>query len=262
MILCVAWTAVVGVPFVTIAYTRYSIGLVCAALGRRDMLDWAVDRNIETFELVTRNYWARGVFVLTRMSFRACEQTPIDWTKTHVICANHTSVFDIFALVSAVPVPVRFVAKRELEKWPLVGWSLRPSGQILVDRGDRRKAIQSIDEAAGVRVRGQVIFFVEGTRSEAGNLLPFKKGAFHFALTNRLPILPTAIGGAHTALSRSAWWNLNPGSKILVDFGVPIEVPQAFVEGDRSRLVESLREETRVQISEILKRSGETDPSG
>ncbi len=254
VLISLVWTVVVGGPFVVIAYARYVFGLVCWVFGRREMLDRMVDRNLDTFELVSRDLWARGIFVLTRMSFRAREQVQVDWKRTHVICANHTSVFDIFALISAVPVPVRFVAKRELEKWPVVGWALRPSGQILVDRGNRDKAIESISAAHVETIRGQVIFFVEGTRSPDGELLPFKKGAFHFALANQLPLLPTAIGGAHTALARRAWWNLNPGSEVQVDFCAPIEVPHAWAEADRPALVETLREQTRVVIGEALSR--------
>jgi len=255
VLLALVWTALVGVPFVLIAYPRYLVGLLGVWFGRPAMLNRAIARNLDTFELVTRDFWSRGIFVLTRMSFRAHAETPVNWTRTHVICANHTSVFDIFALMSAVPVPVRFVANRELAKWPLVGWSLRPAGQILVDRGNREKAIRSISEADVETIRGQVIFFVEGTRSRDGELLPFKKGAFHFALVNQLPLLPTAIGGAHTALDRRAWWNLNPGSEIEVEFCDPIEVPRAWAEGDRGLLVDKLREQTRKTISEALGRS-------
>jgi len=248
------WTVLVGVPFVLIAYPRYLVGLIGFALGRPAMLDRAIARNLDTFELVSRDFWSRGIFVLTRMSFHAHAETPVDWKRTHVICANHTSVFDIFAVMSAIPVPVRFVAKRELAKWPIVGWSLRPAGQILVDRGNRDKAIRSISEADVEAIRGQVIFFVEGTRSRDGALLPFKKGAFHFALANQLPLLPTAIGGAHTALARRAWWNIHPGSEIQVEFCDPIEVPPAWPEEDRGMLVEKLREQTRKTISEALSR--------
>ncbi len=249
------WTTVLGIPLLAFIYSRYVVGLVCSVFGRPDLLDGAVDRNVQTFEMVSRDYWARGIFVITRMSFCAREETHIEWKRTHVICANHTSVFDIFALMSAVPVPVRFVAKQELEKWPIIGWSLRPSGQVLVNRADRAEAIRSISEAALSDVRGQIIFFVEGTRSPDGSLLPFKKGAFHFALANQLPLLPTAIGGAHTALSRRAWWKLNPGSEIQVDFCRPIEVPHAWDEKDRAHLIEHLREQTRHAISEALDRS-------
>ncbi len=252
--LSLLWTVVLGLPFMAVLYGRYGVGLIASALGRNDLLERLIDRNILTFQLVCRDLWSRGILVMTRTSFRAKETSPIDWGRTHVICANHTSVFDIFALMCAVPVPVRFVAKRELVAWPIIGWALRPAGQVIIDRRDRDGAIRSISKAASDGVRGQIIFFVEGTRSRDGELLPFKKGAFHFALTNRMPLLPTAIGGAHRTLPRQGWWHLRPGSEILVDFCAPIEMPRAWAEDDRRRLVEELREQTRQAISEELGR--------
>lgn len=252
LILGVVWTAIVGLPFMVLVFARYLWGVGASRLGRAEVLNRMIDRNLLTFEIASRDFWARGILVLTRMSFSAREDVPIDWQRTYVICANHTSLFDIFALISAVPAPVRFVAKRELAWWPIVGWILKPSGQILVDRRNRDSAIRSIREAGGQRVRGQIIFFVEGTRSPSGELLPFKKGAFHFALANHLPLLPTAIGGAHTALGRRAWWNLNPGSEIEVEFCTPIETPTAAGENEESEIGDRLRDQTRAAIADAL----------
>ncbi len=252
--LCVAWTVVVGVPLAVILYGRYAIGVLCSLFGRPEILETLIDRNLLTFHLATRDLWSRGILVMTRTSFRSKESQPIDWSRTHVICANHTSVFDIFALMCAVPGPVRFVAKRELLSWPLIGWVLKPAGQVIVDRRNTDSAIESISDAARRDIRGQIIFFVEGTRSRDGELLPFKKGAFHFALTNHLPLLPTAIGGARRTLPRQGWWHLRPGSEILVDFCSPIEAPSAWAERDRSRLVDELLEQTRAAVAAELDR--------
>lgn len=252
VLLAVIWTALVGLPFMVVVFARYALGLAAAALGYREVLGRMVDRNVLSFEIASRDFWSRGVFVLTRMSFSAREAAPIDWQRTHVVCANHTSLFDILALASAVPAPLRFVAKRELAWWPIVGWVLLPSGQILVDRRNRDNAIRSISEAGQMGVRGQIVFFVEGTRSPTGELLPFKKGAFHFALANRLPLLPTAIGGAHTALPRRAWWNLNPGSEIEVEFCAPIAMPELAPGYDPNEVIEQLSAQTREAIAAAL----------
>ena len=87
-------------------------------------------------------------------------------------------------------------------------------------------------------VRGQVIFFVEGTRTLTGELQEFKKGAFHFAVGNHLPVLPTAIRGSFTALAKRPWWRLQPGNEIEVLFCGPIDPPAVGAHGEA---VESLR---------------------
>jgi len=244
--LCAAWTAVVGAVILAVIYPRYWYGLLRARLGRSDILDRAIEANARFAGWMAQELWTRVLLLLTGIRLRARELMPIDWSRTHVICANHASLLDILALIRSVPIPYRFVAKRELVRWPVFGWTLRPAGQIIVDRADHKGALRTIAEAALRNVRGQVIFFVEGTRTRTGELQPFKKGAFHFALGNQLPVLPTAIRGSFAALARRPWWRLQPGNQIEVLFCPPIEVPTA------DATVEDLRESTRAVIARAL----------
>ena len=92
-------------------------------------------------------------------------------------------------------------------------------------------------------VRGQVIFFVEGTRTLGGELQEFKKGAFHFAVGNRLPVLPIAIRGSFAALAKRPWWRLQPGNEVEVLFCPAIEPEHS---------VETLRAATRAVIAGAL----------
>ena len=244
--LCAAWTAVVGTVILAVIWPRYWYGLLRARLGRSDLLDRALEANARFAGWVAQEVWTRVLLALTGIKLRARELIPIDWTRTHVICANHASLLDIFALIRLLPPPFRFVAKQELVRWPVFGWTLRPAGQIIIDRGDHRGALRSIAEAAVRNVRGQVVFFVEGTRTLTGELQEFKKGAFHFAVGNRLPVLPTAIRGSFSALAKRPWWRLQPGNEIEVLFGAPIEAPAG---GDA---VEQLRSATRTAIASAL----------
>jgi 1-acyl-sn-glycerol-3-phosphate acyltransferase len=247
--LCGVWTGVVGTPLVVVIYVRYGYGLLRAKLGRRDVLDRVLEVNAELAGWVAQRLWAGVLLALSGIRLRVRELRPVDWARAHVICANHASLLDILALVRVVPPPFRFVAKRELVKWPIVGWALRPAGQIIIDRANRGAAIRSIAEAAVRRIRGQVIFFVEGTRTRTGELQQFKKGAFHFAVGNHLPVLPTAIRGSYAALARLPWWHLQPGRDIEIHFCAPSEPEQS---GDEGARVEALRSSTRLAILQAL----------
>jgi 1-acyl-sn-glycerol-3-phosphate acyltransferase len=176
----------------------------------------------------------------------------IDWNDSHVVCANHASVFDILALASVVPPPFRFVAKRELLKWPIIGWTLRPAGQIVVNRADHSSAVEKIGREAVRPIHGQVIFFVEGTRTKTGDLLPFKKGAFHFALDSAMSVLPTAIVGSFSVLAKLPWWRVHPGRDIEVVFAKPIALSAAAGEEGRSSEVQRLLEATRAELAAAL----------
>ncbi|MFQ5666710.1 MAG: 1-acylglycerol-3-phosphate O-acyltransferase [Candidatus Binatia bacterium] len=250
------WTTIVGTPLVVALYSRYWYGLAWARLGRHDVLDRVLEANTRLAGWVTQRLWSAGLLALAGIRLRVRELVPVDWNVAHVICANHASLFDILALVRVVPPPFRFVAKRELLKWPIIGWALRPAGQIVVDRGDRGRALRSMAEAAARKIRGQVIFFVEGTRSRTGQLLPFKKGAFHFAIDNRLPVLPSAVSGSHAVLAKLPWWRLRPGRDIDICFCRPIAPPVVPAGDATSGAVGALLNATHDEIATALAAGG------
>jgi 1-acyl-sn-glycerol-3-phosphate acyltransferase len=248
--LCAVWTAVVGTVILAVIWPRYWYGLLRARLGRSDILDRILEANARFAGWIAQELWTRVLLALTGIRLRARELMKVDWSRPHVICANHASLLDIFAMIRILPPPYRFVAKRELTRWPVFGWTLRPAGQIVIDRADHRGALRTIAQAAMQNVRGQVIFFVEGTRTLTGELQEFKKGAFHFAVGERLPVLPAAIRGSYAALAKRPWWRLQPGNAIEVLFCPPIEPPAPAV--DYAAAVDSLRAATRVAIAGAL----------
>jgi 1-acyl-sn-glycerol-3-phosphate acyltransferase len=251
VLLACVWTAIVGTPLLIAIYARYWYGLLRARLGRRDILDRVLEANAWLAGWVAQKFWTTVILLLAGIRLRVREIVPVDWNKAHVICANHASIFDILALVRTTPPPFRFVAKRELLKWPIIGWALRPAGQIIIDRADRARALRSIAEAALRKIRGQVIFFVEGTRTRSGQLLPFKKGAFHFAIDNCLPVLPTAVRGSFATLAKLPWWRLRSGGQIEILFCNAIQ-PAAVPQLNGAGTVETLLQATREQIAEAL----------
>jgi len=125
--------------------------------------------------------------------------------------ANHQSNVDIWALVCALPISTKFVAKRSLFRVPFMGWAMRRAGFVPIDRDQRGSAIESLRSAVA-RIHGgrSVVVFPEGTRSRDGRLLPFKKGPFHLALQAGVPVVPVAISGSWATLPPGAW-RLRPG---------------------------------------------------
>lgn len=252
VLLGMTWTTVVGLPLLVVLYARYSVALLAKALGRRELADSLIERNAISAGNVAQRYWAPVLNKLARVTVTSRETAPIDWRRTHVLCANHASIFDIIALVAVVPVPYRFVAKRELLKWPILGWALHPAGQIVIDRSDRRAAIARIEEEGSGNIRGQVIFFVEGTRSRDGKLRRFKKGAFHFALDHELPILPVAICGSHGVLGRTAWWRMHVGREIRIVFREPIDPRNIAADAEKTERIPAAMECVRASIAAEL----------
>jgi len=114
-----------------------------------------------------------------------------------IFMSNHQSNFDILSLLSTMPRQIHWIAKKELFDIPIFGPSMRRGGYIPLDRSDGRKALQSMDEAAATIHHGKcVVLFPEGTRTEDGNLLPFKRGGFILASKAAVPVVPVTINGS------------------------------------------------------------------
>jgi 1-acyl-sn-glycerol-3-phosphate acyltransferase len=185
-------------------------------------------------------YWAPLLFLGAGARLRVEGTERVDWSRPQVLVANHASMIDIPALFRAVPVPLRFVLKREIARVPFVGWYARLMGMAFIDRGNARDAKRKLAEAAE-RLRGAATFaaFPEGTRSKDGTIGPFKGGALQLAIEAGVPVLPVAIEGAGRVLPPTGF-SVRPGV-IVIRFGEPIET-RGMTPQDRNALAQRARE--------------------
>lgn len=146
-------------------------------------------------------WWARSWLVAsgTRLEVRGREN--VEPGRSYVFVANHLSALDIMVCLAAIPVPVRYLAKKELFRIPIFAQAMRAVGIVEVDRAARGAAMESINrQIEGVIVRGHsLIVYPEGTRSRDGRMRPFKKGAFTIAAANRMPVVPVTVWGTYRA---------------------------------------------------------------
>ena len=121
------------------------------------------------------------------------------------------------------------IGKKELLKAPILGYGMGFVNVIAIDRSNRERAVGSIDEATR-RLRSGISFGVcpEGTRARPGEMLPFKKGAFHMASQAGVPIVPIALKNSDMLMGRGtgeAW----PGT---IEMIMMPPVPTAWVKSD------------------------------
>lgn len=156
-----------------------------------------------------------------------------------IFMSNHQSNFDILALYQAIPKQFSWIAKEELFSYPIFGQSMRRAGYIPLDRSDGRKSLKSMIAAAEkIRQGSSVVIFPEGTRSEDGRLIPFKKGGFLLAERAGVPIVPVAISGSGT-INPAKQLRLQPGT-IRIRFAAAI--PAADQTGhNRAGLMDRVR---------------------
>jgi 1-acyl-sn-glycerol-3-phosphate acyltransferase len=160
--------------------------------------------------------------------------------EPQIVASNHASFFDILAIYGYLPVPVKFVAKKELFAIPIFGQALRAVGHVRLDRTHLKQAFGAYQSAARQIIEGRLnmLIFPEGTRTRTGELLPFKKGPFVLAIMAKAPVVPAYVANT---------FGIQPKGSIVVH-PRPIRIligPRVPVDGltldDRDALTERVR---------------------
>jgi 1-acyl-sn-glycerol-3-phosphate acyltransferase len=173
-------------------------------------------------------------------------QERLDPDRSYVFVSNHRSYLDTATLFRYAGKRIGLVAKKELLKAPVLGQGMSFANVIAIDRSNPEKARQSMEKARKVMEDGFSFgVFAEGTRAMPGELLPFKKGAFHLALQTGAPIIPVAIKNTDWMMGKKTGV-LFPGTieMVLLD---PIET--AGRENDVPRLLVETRDAVAVELS-------------
>jgi 1-acyl-sn-glycerol-3-phosphate acyltransferase len=199
-----------------LAFTlSWTIGLMPFALALRIAVGPAMPLRMAS------RVWAPGLLYGAGVRFSVEGAEAIDWSKPYLIVANHQSVIDICALFRAVPVPLRFLLKREMTRVPFVGRYAKATGMLFIDRDNRRAGPRMLREAATMLRDGHTLcVFPEGTRSRDGRVAMFKGGPFQAAIDAGVEVLPVAITGAGAVLPPTGLFRVRPG-RIAVRFGTP-----------------------------------------
>jgi 1-acyl-sn-glycerol-3-phosphate acyltransferase len=199
--------------------------------------------------------WARQILRAAGTPVHAVGLERIPPGEPVIYASNHSSMFDIWALFATLPGSVRFVAKRELFRIPLLGPAMRAAGHVPIDRTVKARAFEAYDDAARIIKRGfSPVVFPEGTRSRTGELLPFKNAPFALAIAAQVPIVPVYVHHTFEILPKGAW-RLRPRPiRLLV--GAPIPTAGLSAE-DR----EALRERVRAAIVALQQRALTGEPS-
>jgi 1-acyl-sn-glycerol-3-phosphate acyltransferase len=162
--------------------------------------------------------------------------------RAYVVLSNHQSLADI-PLISNLKWEMKWVGKKELFDTPYIGWMMKLSGDIPVDRKNARSGARMLLTAMEYLKRGcSVMFFPEGTRTKDGTVGRFNDGAFHLAIKAQVPILPIAVEGSHRCLPKHSWIFGEPATVKMKVFE-PVETT-----GLSSEDVAALREQVRLVI--------------
>lgn len=155
--------------------------------------------------------------ILLRLHARAAERLPVIYHR--VVCwlfgleivvrgkpsgerptlfiGNHTSYIDIEVLSALIP--VSFIAKAEVARWPLFGTLARLQRTVFVDRRKQSTGNQRDEIAQRLAAGDNLILFPEGTSDDGNRILPFYSALFgvaepHLPGARPVAVQPVSIG--------------------------------------------------------------------
>jgi len=204
-------------------------------------------------------FWARRFIGIPPVTVELAGIEDIDPDQQYVVVSNHLSNFDIPVLFTSLPLTLRFLAKQELMKIPLVGHAMKVVGIVMIDRSAGISAHQAINEGvARARDRGfSLVVFAEGTRSRTGEMADFKKGGFRIAIDAAMPVLPVVVAGTFEANPPGAWLIRPAAAKVRVLS--PIDTNGMTIKDDAVRLMKTVREDMLAVYEELRTDDGRSE---
>ncbi len=148
----------------------------------------------------------------------------LDFERGVVVVSNHESNFDIPVILAGLDIPVGFVAKKEMEKWPFYSEWMRLSKCVFLNRTNPREGIKNIKEAMeNIKQGYNMVIFPEGERSLDGNVGRFKKGSFKMVTEGKNVILPLTVDGTFF-IQRKGEKTVHSNKKVVLTVGKPLEI--------------------------------------
>lgn len=165
--------------------------------------------------------------------------------RPHLYAFNHLSAVDIPLLYVYLPFQFRIIAKRELFRYPFLGWHLKRSGQVSINPADARASMRALNQGADSLRNGMpLVVFPEGGRTPDGQIKPFMGGAFYIAIKAGVDIVPGAIVGTFEMLPMNHF-HIRPRPLRMV-FGPPIST-----EGYTLRNIEALAARVQRAVEDL-----------
>ncbi len=164
-----------------------------------------------------------------------------------VFVGNHQGYFDIPLMITQLDKPNPLIAKKEIQKIPMIRSWMEQLRCIFLDREDPRQSMDSLKQAQELLKQGySVVIFPEGTRNNGKELGEFKAGAIRIATRTGVPIVPVCIEGSCRLMGKGSLW-IHP-AKVTIKI-----LPAVQTEGLSREQIKALPEQLREQIDTQLR---------
>lgn len=143
--------------------------------------------------------WSADLLHIFNVELQAVDLSAL---QNGLIVSNHISWLDIFVLNSVVP--MRFVAKSEVRRWPAIGWLCARAQTLFIERGNARAAARINQQLGALMQQGECLaVFPEGTSTDGAQVAHFHASLLQPAIDASVPLHPIAIRYQDTSGARS-----------------------------------------------------------
>jgi 1-acyl-sn-glycerol-3-phosphate acyltransferase len=201
--------------------------------------------------------WGKSLLWLLGIRLECVNESTLADRQGRVVIINHQSALDVLWTAATAAPAAMAIGKKEVIFIPIINLAWWALGFVRVDRKNHTKALAAL-AGVGEKIhheRRALYIAVEGTRTRDGNILRFKKGAFHIAHEAHVPICPVVVDGAFQLLPRNAFFPKKGVIRLL--FLPPVsaeEVQQAVTHDQLDVLIEKVRGDM-IQGLERIRRS-------
>jgi acyl carrier protein len=195
----------------------------------------------------------RSLFAMIRIPVHVVGKEYMETPGPKVYACNHTSYFDVVALMMGLGVNYRFIAKSEVHQMPFIGTFLRKMKHLSFVRASRKSRMHQMREMQDVLRQGESVFvFPEGTFTAEEGVRAFQLGAFKASIAVNVPIIPVSLRGTRAFLRDGTY--LPRRTRVTITLSPPIYPNvSAIRSGEKSaewRELIRLRDETRKRIAQ------------
>jgi len=166
--------------FTLSSYSGYFLIYIVLKICGKPFEPW---RNIYT------RFWAKGVSRILNITFQVTGTPP---ASPFILVSNHLSYIDIVPMF--LKLKCTFVAKKEVESWPVLGLMIKGTGVIFVDRSTKRdvRRVNNLLSKSLNKHQG-IVIFPEGTTTGGDHVLPFRSSLLNYPSSAEIPVHYSAL---------------------------------------------------------------------
>lgn len=182
--------------------------------------------------------WARYVFLLLGKRLQITGKENIKRDEKYILTANHSSLFDIVAIMSFYP-GVSWFGHERLLRVPLLRYFLKLTDYVPFKEPTVTNTRHMLDQLFNKAEKQSVALFPEGTRTLNGKINPFYRGFIYLLRTRDIDILPITLNGFYDLKPKNRF-RINFRSKLSVVIHKPVPRGDLINRSDRE-IVEAVK---------------------